>query len=361
MIRWLSRFTACDVLCFQEVDLENSLADLSQILVAHGFTAVVQDRKTVSVVNATFFKSSRFRLRWTQHRSRAMLLGLCMQDGQEFCIANVHLEAGCSAADEHQRRAQLASVLKRVRGQTVICGDFNSSLVCGSALSAQLVEGNFRRAPTEGITWARKYAGHCCAGELDHIWATPALVPSKILCSSSEVCAVVRSTGLPDLKNPSDHLPIAVAFRLEPLALCEQKCHTLSLVEPPSSPCNEIQQEWLEILRLATVGASKKVARDQKRLEKAFLKTLSNEEASNLRNWQLAATASAKLIVSAATARAASAVQTGIATSVPGLNIASSGLSEKKTHDPGGEPCTNSTLQDKLLHISSSMLHLGGA
>merc|ERR1740121_719225 len=92
---------------------------------------------------------------------------------------------------------------------------------------------------------------------------------------------------------------------------------------------------------------AKKAAREQKQLEKAFLDTMSKEEAANLRNWQLAAAASAKLLVSSASARAIAAVQFGTTTNMLGPNIATSELRVKR--DPGGKICPNSECQCEIL------------
>jgi len=303
---WLRRFVACDVLCFQEVDLDKSLTEIREFLSAHGYTAVVQERKEFPVVTATFFKASRLRLLWSQHRSRALVVGLALADGREFCVANVHLEAGGGDRNENQRNAQLTSVLKRIGGNTIVCGDFNSDLTYGSQLHSKLVNSGLIRAPTRGITIAQA-SGH--AGILDHIWASENLKACLVLGSTVQELDTIQATGIPNETHPSDHLPIAATFGFKRSLTCEWDTDNLSIVKVPTVPNEEVRSEWLQICACAEVGGSKQAVREQKRLETAFLEVVSSEEAANLRNWRTAADKAAKHVLSAVVKRAVASIE----------------------------------------------------
>jgi len=356
---WLLRFTACDVFCFQEVDLVSSLADISEILNAYGFKAIVQEKKGFQVVNVTFFKASRLQVSWTQHRNRALIANFVLPDTSEICIANVHLEAGAAAENEKQRQAQLASVLKRAHGNIVVCGDFNSCLTAGSQLHAQLAAAELLRTPTGGITLAQRNGYVDC---LDHMWTSRNLVPTKVLGSSLDFLASACDRGLPDTMNPSDHLPVGASFRLNCASPGEQECHNVLVVEPPGSVDESIRQEWLEILQLAQIGCGKRAAREQKRLEKAFLDAMSDEDAKHLRDWQRNAAIAAKAVVARAITNAtpacrarnaAMAAKAVVAHAVTNATAACQAarclpnLLVRRTHDPGIVTCENSTNGEK--------------
>jgi len=213
----------------------------------------------------------------------------------EFCVGNVHLEAKGGDRNEKQRNSQLASVLKRVSGNTVVCGDFNSNLNPGSQLHTQLASANLVRAPTKGITLSQT-SGY--ADILDHIWASEHMTVCRVLGSSSKELAVIKAMGMPSEAYPSDHLPVAAMFDITRSLSCP------SIVEIPLAPSEEVREEWLQICSCAEIGCGKQAAREQKRLEAAFLQTLTEQEATNLCNWRAAADKAAKHILSVAVERA---------------------------------------------------------
>lgn len=323
--RWLQMYASCDILCFQEVDLETALAEISSVLDENGFIAVIQDRQRFPVVNATFFKASRLRLVWTQHRSRALVVGLAFPDGRQLSVANVHLEAGGHENNEKQRNAQLASVLKRVHGPTVVCGDFNSCLAHESPLRVQLAKAGLVRAPTKGITLAQT-CGY--ADVLDHIWASECLRAVLVLGSSSEALAALKSTGMPDETHPSDHLPVAATFCFMQNSHCGHLPQNVAAVEAPSVPGEEMRQEWVRICRCAEFDGGKRAAREQRQLEAAFLELLSHDEAANLKQWRDAATKAAKDIVATVVAKVIK----------EGAGDLPSAAESFKAFDPGGNP-----------------------
>jgi len=301
--------------CLQEVDLSNSLAEITSTLAAHGFTAVVQDRKGFNVVNATFFQARKLRLVWTQHRSRALLVGLTLPNGRELSIANVHLEAGSEMQNESQRRAQLKSVLKRVRGNIVVCGDFNSCMSEDSQLRLQLADAGLVRAPTKGITYAT--SGY--ADVLDHIWSSQHMVAHLVLGSSRDALTAIAADGIPNVTHPSDHLPVAATFAFRSASPQTPEHHIL--LEVPSVPSEEMRQEWLQICWHASLSRGKMALREQRRIETAFLDLVTDEEAAYLRQWRDVASAAARnsvsLVVDAAVAALANSTTIGDGTPKP--------------------------------------------
>jgi len=300
-----------------------ALQEVQQLMAAHGFNALVQDRKGFAVVNATFFKASRFQLVWSDHRSRVLLCSLLLPDGRELGIANVHLEASAGARNEAQRASQLKSALRRLRSRAswceVVCGDFNSSLQMDSPLRAQLVQADLATAAAStGLT----YAAPGYHDTLDHIWAGKAMRPVAVLGSSSQALGAIKAVGLPDAEHPSDHLPVATTFHLAPSG----RGRLPLAVEPPIEVSEALRTEWLLLLRSAPLpGAPKREVRQQRCLEVAFLEIVSSDEAAKLRAWKVAAAEAAGELLQAAVRRAALAAADVVAKA-----------NASQTFDPGG-------------------------
>jgi len=185
-------------------------------------------------------------------------------------------------------------VLKRVTGDTVICGDFNSSLEQESLLRAQLANAGLVRAPTKGITLAQT-SGY--SDVLDHIWASENLTTRLVLGSSPEALSAITASGIPDATHPSDHLPIAATFCVQHHPAQGQVILNVPNVQIPASPGEDMRQEWLQICWHAEVGCCRRAAREQKQLEAAFFELLCDEEVANLREWRDAARKAAKSIL----------------------------------------------------------------
>lgn len=266
---------------------------------------------------------------WTQHRSRALLLGLQLPDGREVAVGNVHLQARSGSENEAQRQAQLDSALRRLcdRGpwSTIVCGDFNSTVSSGSALHELLARGGLSQVPLEGPTLAQR-TGY--ADKLDHIWASKALELAAIMGSSEEVLSSLCLSGLPDEQHPSDHLPVAACFHIGPPPETTLCFETL----PPSLatlrvPRECLLQEWLEIRRLGQACSGKRERKEHRKLEGAFFETLSSDEAMNLREWNEVAAATAKVVFRLAVGRALVAVK------------------EAEEFDPGGQDVCDEAMQ----------------
>jgi hypothetical protein len=268
-----------------------------------------------------------------------------MADGRELSVANVHLEAGGNDKNEKQRIAQLASVLKRMDGSIVVCGDFNSCISQGSSLHVQLVDKALVRAPTSGITLA--HPGY--SDTLDHIWVTQNLVARLVLGSSKEALAAVEIAGIPNATHPSDHLPVAATFSFKPPASMKQQNQSLPVM--PSAISAEISQEWLQICRHVDVNGGKRALREQKRLEAAFLEILSEEEASQLLNWRDTAARAARNVVVAA---AEGAIQNL-------MIMQAAPVTMSKTFDPGGGNCSMTNFLRPTAERAEHALSLGGA
>eukprot|EP00931_Biecheleriopsis_adriatica_P003811 TRINITY_DN10556_c0_g1_i1.p1 TRINITY_DN10556_c0_g1~~TRINITY_DN10556_c0_g1_i1.p1 ORF type:complete len:380 (-),score=79.52 TRINITY_DN10556_c0_g1_i1:70-1209(-) len=279
--RWLERYTTCDILCFQEVEKGCSLEPLQEFLVQKGYKVVVQDKGDFPVVNVTFYKADRLRLEWEQHRSRVLLVGLSLPDGRVLGVANVHLEAGNTQHDEGQRRSQLESALKKMKARkpwcSIVCGDFNSSLSEGEPLHMLLTNGGLTRAAASGPTFARPR----WADTFDHVFSCERLRAKVVLGSSAAAMKEILA-GLPNAEIPSDHLPIAASFHVE-----EPATNKLSDgVVLPASLSEDVIREYVAIASLAKTNVSKRERKQQKRLEKAFLEALSENEASTLVQWR---------------------------------------------------------------------------
>merc|ERR1712113_619117 len=135
-------------------------------------------------------------------------------------------------------------------------------------------------------------------GILDHIWANESLQVTAVIGSTAHELAAIEASGLPNADNPSDHLPVAAFYRLSPRRQQLNGANMLD-IEMPASPGMDICLEWLEILRLAPVKGTKHETRQQKKLEKEFLKMISRQEAANLSSWRTAAASVARDVVAA--------------------------------------------------------------
>lgn len=299
---WLERAAACDIICVQELDRAVGFdGRLQSFLAERGFESIVQDRRDFPVVNATFFKAKRFHVTWTEHRSRVLLCALRTLDGREFCIANVHLQAHAGAQQEAQRKAQLTSALRRLLARApwakVVCGDFNSSLESESELRSMMLQAGLTSPPATGPTLVMPGF----ASVLDHVWASAALRPVACLRSCAAEKSAISRAGLPSPEYPSDHLPVAMVYRLAPYS------PPVVAVEEPHSIDEAIRAEWLAILSCAPLPCSapcKKAAKEQRQMESSFLGTLQQGHAQLLRAWHSSAAEAAKSLLQAAVLRA---------------------------------------------------------
>lgn len=300
--RCLGRLSACDVLCFQEVDRDCVAEELTEMLAAHGFAVVHQDLKGREWGNATFFKTERLRLMWSEHRSRVLLTCFALPHGRVIGVVNVHLEAGDTKTNEEQRLSMLRSALRHVHKHSpslvIVAGDFNCSLLHGSELINILVAEGLCRVPIKGLTFA--VPGY--VDTLDHIWASAQLCPCAAIGSTPGALQKIAAEGMPNQNQPSDHLPVAARFEfLDSGNACLEQ---ISFDAPPVDCDSAVRHEWLQILDFARQAIregqnKKKAMREQRELEKAFLEVISEEAVAFLRQWHAGAVATAKSAVAA--------------------------------------------------------------
>lgn len=315
-LQCLKRIATCDVLCFQEVDRDCVLDELTNLLGTYGFEAVAQGQKGRAWGNVTFFRTSSLRLVWSESRSRTLLTGFALPDGCIIGVVNVHLEAGSTETNEAQRVSMLTSALHRLREygppQLIVAGDFNSSLEHGSELRDLLAANGLSKVPVKGLTFS--VPGY--ADTLDHIWATEGFQPRTILGSEQQALDRIASGGLPNSTFASDHLPVAATFSCQnsgtqtrqstntsaQTGQCTSAQLTFNGVPCDCSMVAAMCQEWLHIMEHARQAVSegqskKKAMREQRDLEKAFSEAMGEEIVAYLRQWHSGASEAARSAV----------------------------------------------------------------
>eukprot|EP00434_Breviolum_minutum_P025449 symbB.v1.2.022488.t1/scaffold1997.1/size93120/1 len=246
-----------DLVLLQEVAYEQ-LEELEARLASLGYSCVMQRPKKKGVKsedhptgNASFFKAERFELCWEEHRSRILLLDLRDKwNNLEICVANAHLEG-----DPRQPMARVSQVKSALQEASrrggpsahalVLAGDLNAPLI-SSAVASYLsfgavlpgvsefgmlvdVEREMSREsghpysmtsayapdPMEFSFTLRGSAGQCHM--LDQIWFDSTRCQCQALRNlfrSEEHKMAVLGHGLPNLEDPSDHLPIGVILKI---------------------------------------------------------------------------------------------------------------------------------------------------
>ena len=226
-----------DVVCLQEVMFDAYAAEYEPFMRGLGYVGVIQDHKKRSaeqlVGNATFFRST-YALKWTDHRSRVLAIGLEV-DGRALAIANVHLEGHPDLHD--MRFNQVKSLIKQLQKQkpsaAIITGDFNNEV--RYSLRDVLIGGSIEAgAMDEGFVVTKEPFSHdlgldSAYGDdeaysfimppraryrLDHCFhSKAALTPVAVLdVLPAAECAEILASGLPNRIYPSDHLPVGVQY-----------------------------------------------------------------------------------------------------------------------------------------------------
>ena len=293
LLESLGCYSACDVICLQELEKGVSLEKVQAYLAERGFECVSQKRDgkdSYHVVNATFFRAARFRLHWSESRSRVLLTGLLLPNGRELCVVNVHL----SARELATRISQMASSLQRthrvVSSYQIICGDFNDSLRPESPLVPMLSAHGVSQTSPCGPTMS-------FGGALDHICVGPGLAQEAVLTSTQKELAGLKYRTLPDAENPSDHLPVAGLFRMSQAS----DWHVPRLPEPPTTLPGQLEA-WTELCLqelkpLPVEKKARKVQRkEQRQVEETFLSSLSEEEQARLTAWREETQAAARTL-----------------------------------------------------------------
>jgi endonuclease/exonuclease/phosphatase family metal-dependent hydrolase len=316
--RCVEQVATCDILCFQEVDRDCVADDLTNMLAKFGYAAVLQEQKGRTWGNATFFKTQRLRLIWSESRSRTLCTGFALPDGCVIGVVNVHLEAGSTETNEAQRVSMLTSALRRLREyaplHVIVAGDFNSSLKHDSELRDLLIATGLCRVPTRGLTFA--VPGY--ADVLDHIWTSESFHVSTVFGSTTETLDSIASEGMPNSRQPSDHLPVAAKFHFQDCGIQDSgmqsgKASSAQLffngMPCDSSMVASMCHEWVLIMDHARRAMSegqnrKKAIREQRDLEKAFIEAMGEEAGTFLRKCHAKALEAAQSAVAAAISNA---------------------------------------------------------
>lgn len=309
--RIIGQLSNIDVLCFQEVDVTVSFPTLRALLRSAGYSHVLQHRSAdgQALALAMFFRESRCRKVWEEHRSRTLGMGLQLLDGRVLAIVNVHLEAGDEDGNaEPKRQAQLASVLSKVDAQnpwaTVVCGDFNSSVSAGSMLCDYLEDAGLNRV----VDASPSFAGFGSVSRLDHIFASPCLLKPCAL-ELAMLSQEELEAGLPSADHPSDHVPVGACFRL-PLVVprptpkpASKPTVRAAVAATMTEPCKEFKQEWCALTWTRSQAALRKgkarkgALAEHRATEAEFLLLLSAGETEYLMQWRKGAADASKIAI----------------------------------------------------------------
>ena len=220
-----------------------------------GYEGVRQETDYI-VGMAIFYKTTKFKLEWTESRSRAMMVGLTMEvsvevgEGAEatmsplsVMVCTVHLEG---KADETAKRfTQVKSLLKRCEARlpkgvkpqeamVFICGDFNSSedggavrLLEDGELGPEFREYDIQVTPTHfrhpfrfvnAYPIDQRYLTFITSfsiSTIDHIFSPLGLVDTVgVLSFTPGELEEMKQTMLPNVTHSSDHLPVGAVFQL---------------------------------------------------------------------------------------------------------------------------------------------------
>jgi len=254
-----------DVICLQEVQKTHFEGDFLAYMRTLGYDGVVQDSNH-HVGVATFFKTSKFTMEWSESRSRAMLVGLTMQvqvDSTD-AVVSVPVMVGTVHLEGHPRHTakrftQMKSLLKRCEARmpamtnpqealVFICGDFNDGVEAGAVrvledgeLSPNFTENGVQTTPTHFSHPFRftnaypaalrhpTYPNTLGGGAIDHLFAQATLVDTVgVLSIRQREMEEMVHTKVPNMTYPSDHLPVGAVFQLnhKTLDLLRRKAFT---------------------------------------------------------------------------------------------------------------------------------------
>mmetsp|Transcript_112887 Transcript_112887/g.364621 ORF Transcript_112887/g.364621 Transcript_112887/m.364621 type:complete len:337 (-) Transcript_112887:68-1078(-) len=252
-------------------------------MVSLGYHGVVQkDPKRSSdhpAGNATFWRDEMFRLEAEVSRSRTLTTLLTDASKRGIAVVNCHLEG-----DPHQastRVKQLQTALKQVASMEhhamVVLGDFNCDLRT-SASAAYLAFGSVPDGVQEwgrdvppaagdvpGHGYSLSSAYNVDSGDeftftirgtsvwfLDQLWYTPSAleaVATRSAFHGPEHRKTILDRGLPSADDPSDHLPIAAAFRWTSASLPSLATAGAAALAPaPAVPAHALEREAEELL-----------------------------------------------------------------------------------------------------------------
>jgi len=235
------------VVCLQEINAGH-YEEIKEQLGARGYKACTHKKMQRNSL-AIFFKSS-LTLVWEKQvkiKGFEKTLAIGLKDGERtLAVATCHLEGHPEKAAD--RVAQLEKTLGEIRklphDALVVAGDFNAPLAedgwKNSGVAAYMCSGEVPAGTTEwgcevslpatpsphGATLASAYSPSagtsiCLHGEgpalIDHIWFSPSSLQlvgvRDVFFDDEGFRADVLTRGLPNLSNPSDHLPLGATFK----------------------------------------------------------------------------------------------------------------------------------------------------
>jgi len=234
------------VVCLQEIKQE-LFPEMKEAFGALGYEAVSHKKMQRNSL-AVFFKQSKLVRVWEKNIrikgfEKTLAVGL-EYDGRTIAVVNCHLEG--HPEKSLQRIEQLEKTLSEVKllphDAVLVVGDFNAALMEGpstAAVSSYLSQGTVPPGTTEngfavsvdpslkhhGFDLTSAYgpgpAVSCIIVKqgppalVDHIWFSHQLelIGVRDVFFDSEFRYEALLRGLPNLRNPSDHLPIGAVFR----------------------------------------------------------------------------------------------------------------------------------------------------
>jgi len=257
-----------DIICVQEAEIATFEEDFS-FMEYLGYTSLKPQAKNAKKIEdstvhghtkpSIFYKTNRLLLKWHNPRSRIVLaLFEVIETGRLFYVINCHLQGGWM--EESQRLCQVRSAFKELQKHMdsmktpkeqlslLLCGDFNASpdhslhaiLKKGSLSSEDIVRffkddpkgekavftHNYNLCDSYSVLSAeeRPYTFKWGVKEdalfhiLDYIYYSQETVQLHALrnpLTDSERILLQDKLGLPNSSNPSDHLPLAIIFKLK--------------------------------------------------------------------------------------------------------------------------------------------------
>jgi len=238
-----------DVVCLQEIDEDLFTSDWQPFFNSNGYQAHYQKKPKWG--NVTAFKADKFSLEWIDHRSRVLVTLLrCIENGHPLYVANVHLSAEASKAEE--RVNQIKSTFKQIeKHQTglslttenssiIVCGDFNSFPSSGlyKLMVAGKLRSDYRDAGSDlsytksdvklhtslrssymthfnsEPTWTYSYQDRW-TDTLDYVFFSPQQLDIVHVDEVDHTCG----KNIPNEIVPSDHIPMTVVLKIRVSAI----------------------------------------------------------------------------------------------------------------------------------------------
>ncbi|PRP87143.1 hypothetical protein PROFUN_01405 [Planoprotostelium fungivorum] len=236
-----------DVVCFQEVEDVIYQGCLENRMKALGYDGVMQSKVHYNG-NAVFFDRKKFKLRFSNSRSRALLVGLeTVENNRLIIVSSLHLSGHPDATDK--RFSEMKSLLDQIQKELKKCkkgeretplfivGDLNCSTQSGihtmlveGGLPADFVDGESEKPHNPGKEYRHPFPlknSYLEANEvsiftfkgknhgdsfIDFIFHSTPATQLQSVADPSDIDHM-RENWLPNAEEPSDHLPVAAIFQ----------------------------------------------------------------------------------------------------------------------------------------------------